>query len=164
MITALYRGYGYPNEELIERAIIFAKRVVLDYYESKSSGYPSEIRAYVDKERATVHKEMNDALDFFKDKKNIGKVMDIEIWNSLNDILMSAVVLFHTYLVEQSGELESEELDRELNNVEKILEENEPNPDSNYQKYVKLYDEIVNVLKLSDTLPEDEETEERTDH
>ena len=90
--------------------------------------------------------------------------MAIEIWNSLNDILMSAVVLFHTYLVEQSGELESEELDRELNNVEKILEENEPNPDSDYQKYVKLYDEIVNVLKLSDTLPEDEETEERTDH
>ena len=73
MITVLYRGYGYPNEELIERAIIFAKRVVLDYYESKSSGYPSEIRAYVDKERATVHKEMNDALDFFKDKKTSEK-------------------------------------------------------------------------------------------
>ncbi len=74
--------------------------------------------------------------------------MDIKIWNSLNDIIMSAVVLFHTYLVEQSGELESEELDKELQHVEKILDENEPNPDSDYQKYVKLYDEMVNVMKL----------------
>ena len=162
MIRVLYRGYGYQNDELIERAITFAKRVVLDYYESKSSGYPPEIRAYVDKERATVHKEMNDALDFFKDKNNIGKDMDIEIWNSLNDIIMSAVVMFHTYLVEQSGELESEELDRELTNVEKILDKNEAKPDSDYKKYVRLYDEIVNVLKISDTLPEDEETEEST--
>ena len=160
MITALYRGYGHQNDELIEKAITLAKGVVLDYYESIADGYPPLIKSYVDKKRADIHKEMDEALNFFKEKKNIGKALEFERWNAVNDAIMSAVVLFHTYLVELSRELESEELDMDLDNLKKILDENIPTPDSDFDKYIRLYDEIVNIMKIGDRLPEDEETDE----
>jgi hypothetical protein len=160
MVTTLYRGYGHQNDELIEKAITLAKEVVLDYYESIAYDYPPLIKTYVDKKRADVHKEMIEVLDFFKEKKNIGKVLEFERWNAINDVIMSAVVLFHTYLVKLSGELDSEELDMELNNIQKILGENKPTSVSDFEKYIRLYDEIINIMKIRDTLPEDEEMDE----
>jgi hypothetical protein len=159
MTAYLYRGYGHDNDEIIEKSVTFAKQVVLDYYDSIADYHAPAMRQFIDKDRAKVHKVMNDSLAFFRDKNNIGTGLDRETWYSINDTIMSSVYLYHTYLIEHSGDLKSDELETELAGLEKILDHNEPNPDSDYKKYIKLYDELVNILKLYDIKPEDEEEE-----
>ena len=156
MARAFYRGYGVHNNDIIEKAITYAKSVVLQYHDLKSYGYSPQIRAYVDVDRAKIHKEMNDSLAFVMDKSNIPKDVDLEFYNFINDTIMSAVVLFDTYLTEHSGELESEELEIEVERIKRMIYEFPPNPDSDYKKYIRLYEEIVNIQKLKDEEKEEE--------
>lgn len=159
MTAYLYRGYGHNTDEIIEKSVTFAKQVVLDYYDSIADYYTPVMRQFIDKDRAKVHKVMNDSLAFFRDKNNIGTGLDRETWYSINDTIMSSVYLYHTYLIEHSGDLKSDVLETELASLESLLDHNEPKPDSDYKKYLELYDELVNFTKLYDDIPEDEEEE-----
>jgi len=75
-----YFRHDSRNNEIITKAITYAKKVVLAYYDKKASGKPPEIRAFTDTERAGIHKEMNDTLEIILDKSNANTDIDNGLW------------------------------------------------------------------------------------
>lgn len=138
------------NDEIIKKAIIYAKKVVLTYYDVKAKGKPPEIRAFPDTERADIHKEMNDTLKFILDKSNANTDIDNDLWRFIDDRVMSALTVYREYLKDESGNLQSEYLDAEFEAIRKAFRFDPIEPESNYNLYLKLYEEMKNIRKLKE--------------
>ena len=52
------------NDEIITKAIPYAKKVVLNYYDEKEFGKPTETINLTQKKKAKIHRELNDTLEF----------------------------------------------------------------------------------------------------
>ena len=144
----IWRGYDPPNDEIIEKTITFAKKVILRYYDKRGENLDPEIRAFIDEERGEVMQELNTTLEYFRDKNNIMNPIPIEEWKFYNDRVMSSVNVYGKYLLERSGDLESEKLNAELKKIDKLLAM-DPEMDSNYDIYTKLYIELSMESRLN---------------
>lgn len=153
----LFRGYDPRNDEIITRAINYAKSVVLAYYDEKGKGKPPEIRAYSDIDRAGIHKEMNDTLSFIQDKRNVGTDIDNDLWRAIDNVVMSALTVYSDYLKDESGNLVSKPLDEEFLAIERLLKSSVNEEESNYNLYLELYEEMKNTRKLFELEPDTDE-------
>jgi hypothetical protein len=160
----LYHGYNSASHEIITKAIIFAKQVVIDYYDEIYSGYVREIRAFGDDERSSYHKEMNETLDYVLDEKNLGKEINENFWRQIDNIVIGSIKVYYEYLLYQSGGIESARLDAELETIKKIFDQNKPEPESDYTVYQRFYNELTNITKLSDLEEDEFDTEEETQY
>jgi len=143
-----WRGYDPRNDEIIEKTITFAKKVILRYYDKRGENRDPEIQAFIDEEREEVMQELNTTLEYFRDKNNIMNLIPDEEWKFYNDRVMSSVNVYGKYLRERSGDLESEKLNAELKKIDKLLAI-DPEMDSNYVIYTKLYIELSMESRLN---------------
>ena len=110
------------NDKIINKAIIFAKEVILDSYFRIGEGYSQEIRVFIDNERANVTDKLNYALQFYNDKNNIEKELTEEEFHFINDRILGAVKVYGNHLKKGRKNIVSEELDEEIRIIDRLLE------------------------------------------
>ena len=153
----LFRGFDPWDDEIITKAIIFAKKVVLAYYDKKASEKPSEIQVFTDNERAKIHKEINDTLEFILDKSHVGTDIDDDLWQLIFDIVLSAATVYHQYLKDESGNLVSEGLEAEFDAIKKVFRLFDQEQEFNSNLYLKLYEEMKYAKKIIEYEPDYDE-------
>ena len=153
----LFRGYDPRNDEIISKAVTYAKKVVLAYYDEKGKGKPPELRAFFDTERAEIHKEMNDTQEYILDKSHVGTDIDNDTWRFIDDRVKSALIVYREYLKDESGNLVSEAFDAEFEAIENVFRNSNQEQESNYNLYLKLYEERKNDRKLHELDPDTDE-------
>jgi hypothetical protein len=137
----LFRGYGKGNDELVEKAVNYAKRVILDYHSVMGEGYSQEVRVFVDERRGKATGELNKAYE----KVKLAPIdLDNEEFKFVDDRIMSALLVYARHLRMDSRNIHDfdllEPIQEELDMIEKL--EGFASKDSNYGIYVTMFDEI----------------------
>jgi hypothetical protein len=137
----LLRGYGKGNDELVEKAVNYAKRVILDYHSAMGKEHSQQVRVFVDNRRAKATGELNKAYE----KVKLAPIdVDDEEFKFVDDRIMGALVVYARHMRMESASIQDLELlvpiQEELDMIEK--HKALAPKDSNYEIYVTMFDEI----------------------
>ena len=137
----LLRGYGKGNNALVEKAVNYAKRVILDYHTAMGEEHSQQVRVFVDDRRAKATGELNRAYE----KAKLAPIdLDDEEFKFVDDRIMGALVVYARHMRMDSAKIQDPELlaliQEELDMIEKHKEF--APKDSNYGIYVTMLDEI----------------------
>lgn len=137
----LFRGYGKRTDALVEKAVNYAKSVILDYHKIMGEGKSQQIIVFVDELRGKATRELNRA---YEQAKLAPIDLDDKEFKFVDDRIMGALVVYARHLSTDSADLQEPELlapiQEELDMIEK-LQEYAPK-DSNYGIYLTMYEEI----------------------
>ena len=138
-----WRGYDPRNDKLIEKAVNYAKTVILDYHTEMGAGHTQEIRVFVDERRAKATGELNRAYELMKNYKPMEMIEDGE-WKFVDDRIMSALAVYVRHVRMESAEIQDLDLlqpiQEELNKIDKLIEYRDE--DSNNGIYLSMFEEI----------------------
>ena len=117
----LHRNFGYENDALIQRAVNYAEKLIFEYYQVAGRGSSPAIMALIEKKREKITDELDEAFEFFTDKKNIGDI-DVDTFKFVYDRVMSAIKVYGVELREEPTRPNViDEIDEELKNIDKLL-------------------------------------------
>ncbi len=149
VVKMLWRSYNEvvepENDEIIKKAVGFAKKLIIEYHNKMGERRTKEIRDIIDKKNTQMTDELNDVFIFYNDKGNIGGIQ-INDFKFIDDRILSAVKVYGVFLRKESSTLILEGLKEEIRIVDKLLEKHS-RENGNYDLYTELYRELDSGLK-----------------